>query len=93
LPQTAITFNPYGNIVFLVEAQAAGPDGKPKLTARQKFVTTGDTRGDQIAVLDGLKAGDQVVTAGQLKLRNGTPVVVNNSIQPSNDPAPKPQDR
>ena len=93
LPQTAISFNPYGNIVFLVEEQAAGPDGKPKLTAKQKFVTTGDTRGDQIAVLDGLKAGDQVVTAGQLKLRNGTPVVVNNAIQPSNNPAPKPQDQ
>jgi len=93
LPQTAITFNPYGNIVFLVEEEKAGTDGKMQLMAKQKFVTTGDTRGDQIAVLDGLKPGDTVVTSGQLKLRNGTPIIVNNTIQPSNDPAPKPKDQ
>lgn len=92
LPQTAITFNPYGNTVFLVEEQGKTPDGKPKLTARQKFVTTGETRGDQIAILDGVKPGDEIVTTGQLKLRNGTPVIINNSIQPANDPAPTPKD-
>jgi membrane fusion protein, multidrug efflux system len=93
LPQTSITYNPYGNIVFLVEPQGQGPDGKPKLVARQKFVTTGDTRGDQVAVLDGVKPGEVVVTAGQLKLRNGTPVLVNNAVQPTNDPAPTPTDQ
>ncbi|HKJ00586.1 MAG TPA: efflux RND transporter periplasmic adaptor subunit [bacterium] len=92
LPQTSITFNPYGNIVYLVEEDGKGPDGKPKLVAHQKFVTTGDTRGDQIAVLEGLKPGQTVVTSGQLKLRNGTPVVINNSIQPTNNPAPTPKD-
>ena len=60
--------------------------------AKQKFVTTGDTRGDKVAVLEGLKAGDTVVSAGQLKLRNDTPVVVNNSIQPADNPAPTPVD-
>ncbi len=60
---------------------------------RQTFVTTGDTRGDQVSVLKGVKAGDQVVIAGQVKLRNGSPVVVNNSVVPSNDANPTIQDQ
>jgi membrane fusion protein (multidrug efflux system) len=92
LPQTAITFNPYGNTVFLIETQGKGKDGKPQLVAQQKFVTTGDTRGDQIAILKGVKPEDEVVTSGQIKLRNGTPVVINNDIQPTNNPAPTPKD-
>jgi len=92
LPQTAITFNPYGNTVFVVEEKGKQPDGKPKLVATQRFVTTGATRGDQIAVLSGVKDGETVVTAGQLKLRNGVPVIINNSVQPSDDAAPKPKD-
>lgn len=92
LPQTAITYNPYGNTVFLVHEEGTGPNGKPKLVAEQKFVTTGATRGDQIAVLSGVKAGDVVVTTGQMKLRNGVPLAINNSIQPTNNPAPKPKD-
>ncbi|MEJ2034502.1 MAG: efflux transporter periplasmic adaptor subunit, partial [Deltaproteobacteria bacterium] len=56
------------------------------------FVTTGDTRGDQIAILKGVKPEDEVVTSGQIKLRNGTPVVINNDIQPTNNPAPTPKD-
>jgi len=92
LPQTAITFNPYGNIVYLVKEKGKDKKGEPLLIAEQKFVTTGDTRGDQIAVLSGLNPGDVVVTAGQLKLRNGTPVVVNNSIKPTDNPTPRPKD-
>jgi membrane fusion protein (multidrug efflux system) len=92
LPQTAITFNPYGDTVFVVEEQGKGPDGKPRQVANQRFVTVGPKRGDQIAVLSGIKEGETVVTAGQLKLRNGTPVVVNNSVQPSDQAAPKPKD-
>ena len=92
LPQTAITFNPYGNTVFVVEEKGKQPDGKPKLVAAQRFVTTGATRGDQIAVLSGVKEGETVVTAGQLKLRNGVPVIINNSVQPSDEAAPKPKD-
>jgi membrane fusion protein (multidrug efflux system) len=92
LPQTAITYNPYGNVVYLVEEGGKGPDGKPVLAAQQKFVTTGETRGDQVAVLSGVKEGDVVVTTGQVKLRNGTPVVVNNTIVPTANPAPAPKD-
>jgi membrane fusion protein, multidrug efflux system len=94
LPQTAITYNPYGNTVYIVEGKAAGADGKPQLTARQSFVTTGPTRGDQVAVLKGVNDGDEVVTAGQLKLRNGSPILIDNSITPSADANPNvPLDR
>ena len=92
LPQTAVTYNPYGNIVYLVEAQGTGDNGKPKFIARQVFVTTGDTRGDQVSVLKGLKEGDIVVTTGQVKLHNGSLITVNNDTQPSNEPDPKPTD-
>jgi len=90
LPQTAITFNAYGNTVYIVDKGAAGADGQPQLTVRQSFVKTGETRGDQIAVLEGVKEGDTVVTAGQLKLRNGAAVAVNNAVQPSADANPTP---
>jgi membrane fusion protein (multidrug efflux system) len=93
LPQTAITYNPYGSIVYLAQKDGTDQQGKPKLIARQVFVTTGDTRGDQVAVLSGVKDGDTVVTAGQIKLHNGSPIAVNNDIQPSNEPHPLPQDQ
>jgi membrane fusion protein (multidrug efflux system) len=91
LPQTALTFNPYGETVYLVEN--TGTKAAPKLVARQTFVTTGDTRGDQIAILKGIKAGDTVVSSGQVKLQNGTPLIINNSIQPANNPNPKPVEK
>jgi membrane fusion protein (multidrug efflux system) len=90
LPQTSVTYNPYGDTVFVVEKSGKGPEGKPVLTARQVFVTVGPTRGDQIAILKGLKEGETVVTSGQLKLKNGSRVIINNQIQPSNEAAPKP---
>lgn len=90
LPQTAITFNPYGSTVYLAMEDGKDEKGQPKLIARQTFVTTGPTRGDQVAVLTGIKEGDVVVTAGQMKLQAGTPLVVNNSLQPSMNPSPKP---
>ena len=89
LPQTALTYNPYGTTVYTVQHQT-GPDGKEELTAQQVFVTTGATRGDQVAVLTGVHPGAEVVTAGQLKLRNGAPVVVNNSVTPPDSPNPNP---
>jgi membrane fusion protein (multidrug efflux system) len=92
LPQTAITFNPYGDTVYLAVENGKDDKGQPKLIAKQTFVTTGPTRGDQIAVFEGVKEGDVVVTAGQLKLQNDTPLAVNNSIQPVADPNPKPID-
>lgn len=91
LPQTSITYNPYGNTVFIVENNKL-ENGSQQLTAKQKFVTTGDTRGDQIAILSGLTEGEEVVTAGQIKLRNNTPVIINNDIQPTNEADPKLKD-
>jgi membrane fusion protein (multidrug efflux system) len=90
LPQTAITYNPYGDTVFLVKQNGVDDKGKARSTAQQTFVQLGATRGDQVAVLSGIAAGDVVVTAGQLKLRNGSPVVVNNSVVPTSDAAPTP---
>jgi len=92
LPQTAVSYNPFGDTVFVVE-EGKGKDDKVALTAQQKFVTTGEARGDQVAILSGINEGDTVVTAGQIKLRSGFPVIVNNSIQPTNDSAPKPKDQ
>ena len=89
LPQTAITFNPYGDTVFVV-SHAKDSAGKDELVAHETFVTTGLTRGDQIAVIKGLQAGDVVVTAGQLKLHNGTPVTVNNTVLPADSANPNP---
>jgi membrane fusion protein (multidrug efflux system) len=89
LPQTAVSYNPYGSLVYLVDDKGKDADGKPQLTARQVFVTTGATRGDQVAILKGVAEGDMVVTSGQIKLRNGVPVVVDNRVVPKNDPAPK----
>jgi membrane fusion protein (multidrug efflux system) len=92
LPQTAITFNPYGNMVFRV-TEETDKEGKQSLIARQTVVTTGQTRGDQIAVLSGLNEGDLIVSAGQTKLQNGAAITVNNAVQPSNDPNPQPRER
>ena len=92
LPQTAVAYNSYGDIVYLVEGKGKDANGKEQLVARQTFVTTGATRGDQVAIISGVKNGDTVVTAGQVKLRNGTPVLINNAVQPANDPNPKPID-
>lgn len=88
LPQSAIAFNAYGSTVFVLEEAGKDDKGKPKLVAQQTFVTTGPSRGDQIAVLTGVKEGQTIVTAGQIKLRNGTAVVVDNSVQPSASAAP-----
>jgi len=87
LPQTSITFNPYGSTVFLVQK-----DEKGKRVAQQTFVTTGPARGDQIAVLSGIKEGDEVVTSGQLKLKNGTPIAVSTLAQPADASNPTPQE-
>jgi membrane fusion protein (multidrug efflux system) len=61
-------------------------------TAQQVFVTTGDRRGDQVAIVTGVKEGDEVVTSGQLKLKNGTPLIIDNSVAPPNSPNPTPQE-
>lgn len=80
VPATAVSVNPYGSTVYVVEGGRA----------TQRFITTGASRGDLIQVLSGLKAGDVVVTSGQLKLRNGSAVEVDNSMAPDANPAPTP---
>jgi membrane fusion protein (multidrug efflux system) len=91
LPQTSITYNPYGATVFLAQKKPGGSD--KDLIAQQSFVTLGPTRGDQVAVLKGVKEGDLVVTSGQLKLNNGAPLIVDNSVRPANDADPSPQEQ
>jgi len=105
LPQAAVTYNPYGASVFLAQPQPTQPGESPKpgeaakagaepsLVAAQTFVTLGATRGDQVAIVKGIKEGDTVVTSGQMKLRPGTPLIVNNTVVPRNDPNPKPQEQ
>jgi membrane fusion protein, multidrug efflux system len=93
IPRTAVTFNPYGETVYIAEEKGAVKGGKPSLAVRQTFVTLGPARGDQVAVTKGVKEGELVVTSGQLKLRNGSPVDINNRIQPANDANPEPQDQ
>jgi membrane fusion protein (multidrug efflux system) len=88
LPQTAITYSPFGDTVYLVEEKGADAKGEPQRIARQTFVTTGATRGDQVAILKGVGDGDTVVTAGQIKLHNGSIVMIDNAIKPTADAAP-----
>lgn len=91
LPTSAINYAPYGNSVFIVE-DVKGPTGATYKGVRQQFVKLGPSRGDQVAVLSGVKAGEEVVTSGVFKLRPGAAVEVNNEVQPGNDPSPKPED-
>jgi len=115
LPQTAISYAPYGDTVFVVhegsppetdangqpvKAKPAAADAEAKPAAKDKngpshyvqqvVVTVGQTRGDQVAIEGGIKQGDVIVTSGQLKLKNGTPVNVNNKVQPAFNPKPNP---
>src|SRR6266849_4923753 len=91
LPASAISYAPFGDSVFIV-SDLKGPDGKSYRGVRQQFVKVDGARGDQVGVVSGINAGDEVVTSGVFKLRNGAAVAVNNKIQPENNPAPKPED-
>ncbi len=103
LPQTAVVYNPYGASVFVIKPAGAAPaapnsppatpsipPAAPDLTVEQRFVETGPTRGDQVAILKGIHEGDLVVTSGQLKLKSGALVIVDNSVAPKNDQQPHP---
>ena len=91
LPASAISYAPYGDSVFVV-GDLDGPGGKNYRGVKQQFVKLGGARGDQVAVVSGLKAGDEVVTSGAFKLRTGAAILVRNETQPANETAPKPQD-
>ncbi|QUS56652.1 efflux RND transporter periplasmic adaptor subunit [Pseudovibrio brasiliensis] len=90
VPQTAVTYNSYGITVYVLTKTDETHMNKPVYTAKQRFIETGSKRGDQIVISKGLKADELVVSAGQLKLRNGSKVVIDNSVLPLNDPNPKP---
>jgi membrane fusion protein (multidrug efflux system) len=91
LPTSAINYAPYGNSVFILE-DMKGPDGKPYRGVRQQFVKLGRSQGDQVAILDGVKPGDEVASSGVFKLRPNASVKVNNTVMPSDSTAPKPED-
>jgi membrane fusion protein (multidrug efflux system) len=97
-PATAVVHAPYGDSVFVVEdkkkdspGMTKTPDGKPVKSARQQFVRTGRQRGDFIAILEGVKEGEELVTTGAFKLRNGAPIVVTDEAvtDPKLDPRPE----
>ena len=92
LPASAISYAPYGDSVFVV-ADLQSANGQAYRGVRQQFVRVGASRGDQVAVLSGVKPGDEVVTSGTFKLRNGSAVVANNRVQPSDSPTPRVEDR
>jgi len=94
LPQTAVVYNPYGDTVYIVSPSKGKDDkGQPlPPTVQQAFVTTGPTRGDQVAVLKGIEPGTVVVTSGQMKLKSGGAIRVDNSVRPANNPNPTPQE-
>jgi membrane fusion protein (multidrug efflux system) len=90
LPASAISYAPYGDSVFVV-TDIKGENGQTYKGVRQQFVSVGGTRGDQVAIVSGVKPGDEVVTSGVFKLRNGAAVLVNNKVKPANNPKPKPE--
>ena len=89
VPAAAISYNPYGNFVYVL---TPGQDGAAKgvMTATSRVVNTGEAEGDRVVVLSGLQPGERVVTAGQVKLRNGSAVLLDNRVQPENLAAPTP---
>lgn len=101
IPQTAVSFNPYGNSVYVITEREppseqdpvpAAADGEigPRLVVRQRFIQTGTTRGDLIVVSQGLRPGERVATSGLLKLRNEAEVVINDKVEPAADADPRP---
>ncbi len=91
LPASAINYAPYGDSVFIV-SDLKDANGQGYRGVRQQVVKLGGSRGDQIAVLSGLNPGEEVVTSGVFKLRNGAAVQVNNKVQPANSRTPKPEE-
>jgi len=91
LPASAISYAPFGDSVYVV-SEMQSPAGQTYRGVRQQFVKLQGARGDQVGVVSGINAGDEIVTSGGFKLRNGAAVAVNNKIQPANNPNPKPED-
>jgi len=92
IPGSAVSYAPYGNSVFVIDNKKDPKTGKESQSLRQAFVRIGEARGDFVAVTEGLKAGDVVVSTGVFKLRNGMPVVINNDLAPKPQLNPRPID-
>jgi membrane fusion protein (multidrug efflux system) len=91
LPASAISYAPYGDSVFVV-TDLKNANEQTYRGVRQQFVTLGPSRGDQVSILSGVRPGEEIVTSGAFKLRNGAAVFVNNKVQPANKPAPRPEE-
>jgi membrane fusion protein (multidrug efflux system) len=91
LPASAINYAPYGDSVYVV-SEMKDPKGNTYRGVRQQVVKIEGSRGDQVAIVSGIKPGDEIVSSGVFRLRNGAPVLVNNTVTPDNNPAPKPED-
>ena len=91
IPISAIQYAPYGDMVFVIE-KTADKEGKEHLIAKRQTVKLGEQRGDMVAVLSGLKAGDMIASSGTFKLRPDAEVIINNSVQPKSELAPRPED-
>lgn len=93
VPLTAVSYNPYGNSVYVIQPREADADAdQPTLVVRRRFVRTGEARGDLVSILDGLQPGEEVATSGLLKLQNDTVVIINNSVMPAAALNPTPTD-
>jgi membrane fusion protein (multidrug efflux system) len=90
IPATAVLFAPFGDSVFVIEERVSRAGGEKELTVHQRFVRLGDQRGDFVAVKEGLEAGEQVVSSGVFKLSSGMPVVIDNTLAPNAELAPRP---
>ncbi|MDX1432632.1 MAG: efflux RND transporter periplasmic adaptor subunit [Gammaproteobacteria bacterium] len=90
VPATAVLFAPFGDSVFVIEERAGEPGAEPELYVGQRFVRLGRQRGDFVAVVEGLEAGEQVVSSGVFKLRSGVRVVIDNSLAPKAELSPRP---
>ena len=91
LPASAINYAPYGDSVFIV-SEMKDPKGNTYRGVRQQVVKIEGSRGDQVAITSGINPGDEIVSSGVFRLRNGAPVQVNNKVKPSNSPTPNPEE-
>jgi membrane fusion protein (multidrug efflux system) len=88
VPQTAINYNPYGDIIFIADGSEKDDQGNPLITAQRRFVVTGERRGDQVAITEGLRSGEQIIVMGHHKVKDGSTLIINNEVLPDNDPDP-----
>jgi membrane fusion protein (multidrug efflux system) len=91
LPASAINYAPYGDSVYVV-SEMKDAKGNTYRGVRQQVVKVEGSRGDQVAITSGINPGDEIVSSGVFRLRNGAPVQVNNTVKPANSTSPKPED-